>query len=145
MRSREEFLKWVREQGTTLSMAKVYDFLCGPNTSETKTWLDAKEPKSIEEVISRNKTGRTFEVNQFNCRQLQLDLEFMLADQSLNTQRACEIEWPSDEEKFKQFKTEWENYPSQDNEGYLPDRGGFKAGFFSCFNWLRSRMKGEKE
>lgn len=27
------------------------------------------------------------------------------------------------------FRTAWENYPSQDNEGYVPDRGGFKCGY----------------
>lgn len=34
------------------------------------------------------------------------------------------------------FKRAWENYPSQDNEGYLPDRGGFKCGWYAGIDWL---------
>lgn len=35
------------------------------------------------------------------------------------------------ERDFEAFKRAWENYPSQDNEGYQPDRGSFKSGFFA--------------
>lgn len=54
------------------------------------------------------------------------------------------IQFPSDSEKFDAFKKAWADYPSQDNEGYEPDRGGFKAGWFSCFQWLKSRMMDSK-
>lgn len=33
----------------------------------------------------------------------------------------------------KRFKETWEDYPSQDNEGYQPERGSYKAGF--CVAW----------
>jgi len=39
------------------------------------------------------------------------------------------------------FKQEWDDYPSQDNEGYQPDRGGFKAGFFSAWNIREEKFK----
>lgn len=45
---------------------------------DCKTWQDAKEPESFEEVKKRNYAGRTFEVNQFNMRQLQLDIEWLI-------------------------------------------------------------------
>lgn len=32
------------------------------------------------------------------------------------------------EQEFKAFEEAWRSFPSQDNEGYVPDRGGFKAG-----------------
>lgn len=35
------------------------------------------------------------------------------------------------ERDFEAFKRAWENYPSQDNEGYQPDRGSFKSGFLA--------------
>jgi len=38
-------------------------------------------------------------------------------------------------EEFEAFKTAWSDYPSQDNEGYVPDRGGFKCGFASACNY----------
>lgn len=40
-------------------------------------------------------------------------------------------------DKFEAFKTSWNDYPSQDNEGWLPDRGSFKAGFFSGASWAK--------
>ena len=30
---------------------------------------------------------------------------------------------------FTEFKKAYDDYPSQDNEGFVPDRGGFKCGF----------------
>ena len=39
-------------------------------------------------------------------------------------------------ESHEKFKDAWTHYPSQDNEGYRPDRGGFKAGWYWCFEWL---------
>lgn len=36
---------------------------------------------------------------------------------------------------FDAFKKAWEDYPSQDNEGYIPDRFGFKAGFFAALRY----------
>lgn len=39
-----------------------------------------------------------------------------------------------EEFKFNGFKQAWIDFPSQDNEGYLPDRAGFKAGWFSAWN-----------
>lgn len=35
------------------------------------------------------------------------------------------------DEDFKAFQKAWLDYPSQDNEGYRPDRGGFKCGWFA--------------
>lgn len=40
------------------------------------------------------------------------------------------------EDKHTEFKRAYDDYPSQDNEGYVPDRGGFKAGFFAAWNLL---------
>jgi len=39
---------------------------------------------------------------------------------------------------FDAFKEAWDDYPSQDNEGYQPDRGGFKCGWFSAIDWILS-------
>lgn len=49
--------------------------------------------------------------------------------------------WPSENLMHEQFVTSWKSYPSQDNEGYLPDRGGFKCGWYACYNWLKSVVK----
>jgi hypothetical protein len=41
--------------------------------------------------------------------------------------------------KFEMFKKAWEDYPSQDNEGYRPDRGGFKCGWYAAWDLLEQR------
>lgn len=42
------------------------------------------------------------------------------------------------EQEFEAFKKAWEEYPSQDNEGFVPDRGGFKCGWFAALRWSDS-------
>ncbi len=42
-------------------------------------------------------------------------------------------------EEFEAFKQAWLDYPSQDNEGYVPDRGGFKCGWFAALEWVKSQ------
>lgn len=37
--------------------------------------------------------------------------------------------------KHEAFKRAWQDYPSQDNEWYVPERGGFKAGWFAALRW----------
>lgn len=37
------------------------------------------------------------------------------------------------------FKESWEDYPSQDNEGYVPDRAGYKCGFFEGARWQKEK------
>lgn len=39
------------------------------------------------------------------------------------------------ESKHEAFKAAYASYPSQDNEGYQPDRAGFKAGFSAGAAW----------
>lgn len=36
------------------------------------------------------------------------------------------------------FLSALENYPSQDNEGYHPDRAGFKCGFYSGYRYAET-------
>jgi len=48
-------------------------------------------------------------------------------------------------ECFKAFEDAWSNCPSQDNEGYLPDRGGFKTGWFSALDWVGWKTANSKE
>ena len=36
----------------------------------------------------------------------------------------------------EEFQKAFNDYPSQDNEGHVPDRGGFKAGFFAAWHLL---------
>lgn len=43
-------------------------------------------------------------------------------------------------ESSEAMRDAWINYPSQDNEGYRPDRGGFKAGWASCQRWNDERI-----
>jgi hypothetical protein len=50
---------------------------------------------------------------------------------------------PTQKELFAALKSAWENYPSQDNEGYQPNRGGFNAGWFAYHYWLLKRNGGE--
>lgn len=40
-------------------------------------------------------------------------------------------------ESFEAMKQTWLDYPSQDNEGYRPDRGGFKCGWFAGIRWYK--------
>lgn len=42
--------------------------------------------------------------------------------------------------KHQAFKEAWENYPSQDNEGYVPDRGGFKSGFLCAWDQQQTKI-----
>lgn len=49
----------------------------------------------------------------------------------------------NNKEDFEAFKREWEGYPSQDNEGYVPDRGGFKCGWFAALEWERNNTKSQ--
>lgn len=51
---------------------------------------------------------------------------------------------PDGVEVFEEFKKHWDRFPSQDNEGYVPDRGGFKAGWYACVDWLRDRFDSTK-
>lgn len=44
------------------------------------------------------------------------------------------------QEDLEAFEKAWSSYPTQDNEGYVPDRGGFKAGWFAALEWERSRV-----
>lgn len=37
-------------------------------------------------------------------------------------------------EWFESFKRAYDNYPSQDNEGFIPERGAFKLGFHDAWN-----------
>ena len=37
----------------------------------------------------------------------------------------------------------WNNYPSQDNEGYQPDRAGFKCGWSAALKWRKTQMPEE--
>ena len=38
-------------------------------------------------------------------------------------------------EELEAMKEAWRLYPTQDNEGFQPDRGGFKCGWFAALNW----------
>lgn len=80
MRSREEFLKWFNENNDYdgISPNLIYDYFHPTPSEDEKTWLDAKTPEHLFEVSNRNPIGRTMEVNQFNLRQLQLDLDYCL-------------------------------------------------------------------
>ena len=42
------------------------------------------------------------------------------------------------EAEYQAFLSAWENYPSQDNEGYQPDRGSFKSGFFAGVKYMKA-------
>ena len=55
----------------------------------------------------------------------------------------CTKAYLTDQNKkdFEAFKESWKDYPSQDNEGFIPDRGGFKCGWFSALEWERIRKK----
>ena len=39
-----------------------------------------------------------------------------------------------------EFRDAYESFPSQDNEGYVPNRGGFKAGFCSAWHKQQQRI-----
>jgi hypothetical protein len=54
---------------------------------------------------------------------------------------ASQPKFPSDAVSFDACKQAWMDYPSQDNEGYLPDRGGFKCGWKACYNWMIKQMQ----
>lgn len=43
--------------------------------------------------------------------------------------------------EYKAFLSAWENYPSQDNEGYRPDRGSFKSGFFAGVEYKKEEIE----
>lgn len=40
---------------------------------------------------------------------------------------------------LESMREAWNSYPTQDNEGYVPDRGGFKSGWFAALRWERSK------
>jgi hypothetical protein len=39
---------------------------------------------------------------------------------------------------YTAFQEAWRGYPSQDNEGFVPDRSGFKCGWFAALQWRES-------
>lgn len=45
-------------------------------------------------------------------------------------------------DKFEEFKRAYAAYPSQDTEGYVPERGSFKAGFMSAWRILEAQLSG---
>jgi hypothetical protein len=63
-----------------------------------------------------------------------------LHDQILRALTAANVKVPEYKESFDAFKQAWLDYPSQDNEGYVPDRGGFKSGWLSCYHWMTDKM-----
>lgn len=46
---------------------------------------------------------------------------------------------------FEAFKRAWKDYPSQDNEGYRPDRGSFKCGFSAGLEHREQEIKRLRE
>jgi hypothetical protein len=42
------------------------------------------------------------------------------------------------EEDYKAFLKAYSDYPSQDNEGHVPDRGSFKAGFLAALEYTKT-------
>jgi len=42
---------------------------------------------------------------------------------------------------YDEFLKALQNYPSQDNQGFIPDRGGFKCGWFSCWHYHERKTK----
>lgn len=42
---------------------------------------------------------------------------------------------------FEAFKKSWSDYPSQDNEGFVLDRGGFKCGWFSAIEYKKDEIE----
>jgi hypothetical protein len=47
--------------------------------------------------------------------------------------------------EYKAFLDAWSNYPSQDNEGYQPDRGSFKSGFFAGVEYMKAENQRLRE
>lgn len=43
-------------------------------------------------------------------------------------------------DKHEAFKRAYDDYPSQDNEGYVPDRAGFKSGFMAAWSVFESEI-----
>lgn len=39
------------------------------------------------------------------------------------------------------WETVWKDYPSQDNEGFQPDRAGFKYGWHCCAQEYKAKIK----
>lgn len=42
--------------------------------------------------------------------------------------------------KFEEFKKAYDDYPCQDNEGFWPDRAGFKCGFSAAWALLEKKL-----
>jgi hypothetical protein len=47
--------------------------------------------------------------------------------------------------RHEEFLKAYADYPSQDNEGYVPDRGGFKAGFGAAWERLAAEVQTLKQ
>ena len=47
--------------------------------------------------------------------------------------------------KFDEFKRAYNDYPSQDNEGFVPDRAGFKCGFNAAWDIQQIEINRLKE
>lgn len=44
------------------------------------------------------------------------------------------------EEDFKAFKQAYDDVPTQDNEGFIPDRAGFKSGWFAALRYRDEQL-----
>ena len=74
------------------------------------------------------------------CLLFWLDVNKGKVDRDTVFRDELEKRWPSEEVLFDSFKNEWSAVPSQDNEGWVPDRGGFKAGWFCLERWLKQKL-----
>jgi hypothetical protein len=135
MRSREEFEKFwgdtVARNGMRPTTTEIYDFLCGP---EVKS-------KSVEKHITDEEIERLCDewlyVDQvrFQCSRRELFKAGYRAAQSRNS-----IEWPSNKEVLTKI-----NEISMPILRDMVSRRTFQIGITEFHEWLRSRLKGEKE
>jgi hypothetical protein len=51
------------------------------------------------------------------------------------------LKFPTREEALAEAKASWGLVPSQDNEGWVPDRGAWKAGFMAGYDWLKIKLQ----
>ena len=113
--SEDEIIRAASSLGYTVEGGHHIPFVAGAN------WLRTRQPRAVSEMTPREQNDAFVE--------------------ALKTAKmgANSATWPTVQQAMTEFKSAWENYPSQDNEGYQPDRGGFKAGWIGCYYWLKSR------
>jgi uncharacterized protein CbrC (UPF0167 family) len=99
-------------------------------------WADRKADEVVGKILSKAIGLESWDKEDWSVMKLEI---------IKSLREARKIEWPDKTASYNSFIKEYSNFPSQDNEGYTPDRDGFKAGWFACLHWLTAHIEDKRK